>query len=371
MRKLVWVKADWDEDWNARKEFVRKAIESGADVVIVPPKDGKRVLEIGSISVATSTDIPEAGISIREVPSPSEAPAIQKWIEEVKKSGKRTAVVVEVKNKETERLAAEFGNHADFVIVRASDWKIIPLENLIADFQKLPGKLLAEVKNTQEAVLASQTLEVGTHGVVLDPRGSDPEEVVQTCEQLDKLTREKLDLVGAKVVSVKQVGMGDRACVDTTTMMEVGEGMMVGSQAEGLFLIHSETLPSEFVEPRPFRVNAGGVHSYIRVPGGKTRYLSELKAGDEVLLVDFRGCSRPATIGRVKIERRPMVLVEAEAGGKVFKVLLQNAETINVVGAGGKPIPVTRLKPGDEILIHVEAGGRHFGKKVEESLTER
>jgi 3-dehydroquinate synthase II len=154
-------------------------------------------------------------------------------------------------------------------------------------------------------------------------------------------------------------------------MLRVGEGMLVGSQAEGLFLVHSETLPSEFVEPRPFRVNAGGVHSYLRAPGGKTKYLTELKAGDEVLVVDDGGKARCAVVGRVKIERRPLVLVEAEVGGKVFKVLLQHAETINLVGKGGKPIPVTRLKEGDEVLLYVEAGGRHFGRKIKETLIER
>ncbi len=147
--------------------------------------------------------------------------------------------------------------------------------------------------------------------------------------------------------------------------------MLVGSQAGGLFLIHSETLPSEFVEARPFRVNAGAVHAYIKVPGGRTRYMSELKAGDHVMLVNSKGESRVGIIGRVKIERRPLVLVEAEWRGKIYKTLLQNAETINMVGGKGEPKPVTGLKPGDRIMIYVEAGGRHFGTKVDETMIER
>lgn len=146
---------------------------------------------------------------------------------------------------------------------------------------------------------------------------------------------------------------------------------MVGSQAEGLFLVHSETLPTEFVEARPFRVNAGAVHAYIRVPGGKTKYMSELQAGDEVLMVNTKGEARTGVIGRVKIEKRPLILVEAECAGKTYKTLLQNAETINLVGRDGKPVSVTKLKPGDEVLIYIEAGGRHFGVRVEETLIEK
>ena len=147
--------------------------------------------------------------------------------------------------------------------------------------------------------------------------------------------------------------------------------MLVGSQAEGMFLVHSETLPSEFVEPRPFRVNAGAVHAYIRLPDGKTKYMLELGAGDEVLTVNAQGEARTAVVGRVKIERRPLLLVEAEREGRVFKTLLQNAETINLVDKNGKPISVTKLKPGDEVLVHLEHPGRHFGVKVEEKVVER
>ncbi len=146
---------------------------------------------------------------------------------------------------------------------------------------------------------------------------------------------------------------------------------MVGSQANGLFLVHAETLSSEFVESRPFRVNAGAVHAYVRLPKEKTKYLSELGAGDEVLIVNANGKARVGVIGRVKIERRPLLLVEAEREGETYKTLLQNAETINLVGKDSKPISVAKLKPGDEVLLYVERAGRHFGTKVDEMLVER
>lgn len=56
----------------------------------------------------------------------------------------------------------------------------------------------------------------------------------------------------------------------------------------------------------------GPVHAYVAVPGGKTSYLSELKSGKEVIVVDQRGMQRTAIVGRVKIETRPLILVEAK-----------------------------------------------------------
>lgn len=54
------------------------------------------------------------------------------------------------------------------------------------------------------------------------------------------------------------------------------------------------------------------MHAYVAVPGGKTCYLSELKAGKEVIVVDQKGQQRNAIVGRVKIETRPLILVEAK-----------------------------------------------------------
>jgi len=61
-----------------------------------------------------------------------------------------------------------------------------------------------------------------------------------------------------------------------------------------------------------FATFQGPVHSYVAIPGGKTCYLSELKAGREVIVVDQVGQQRTAIVGRVKIETRPLVLVEAK-----------------------------------------------------------
>lgn len=49
------------------------------------------------------------------------------------------------------------------------------------------------------------------------------------------------------------------------------------------------------------------VHAYVLMPEGKTAYLSELRSGQEVLIVAEDGKQRTAMIGRTKVERRPLV----------------------------------------------------------------
>jgi 3-dehydroquinate synthase II len=135
--------------------------------------------------------------------------------------------------------------------------------------------------------------------------------------------------------------------------------------------VHSESIDNPYVASRPFRVNAGAVHAYTLTPGGKTKYLADLKAGDEVMLVDYHGKSQIAYLGRNKIEKRPMMIIEAQAQGQPVSLVLQNAETIRLVSPDGKAVSVTTLKPGDKVLGHIEKTGRHFGMQVDETLMER
>jgi 3-dehydroquinate synthase II len=65
-----------------------------------------------------------------------------------------------------------------------------------------------------------------------------------------------------------------------------------------------------------------------------------------------------------------MMLLEAEAEGKLLKIILQNAETVKLVKPDGKSISVTQVQVGDEVLVKSEEAGRHFGMKVTEKIIE-
>jgi 3-dehydroquinate synthase II len=107
------------------------------------------------------------------------------------------------------------------------------------------------------------------------------------------------------------------------------------------------------------------------VPGGKTKYLDELKTGDEVLIVNSSGKTSTTTIGRIKAEKRPMLNITAKANHKEVSIILQNAETIRLTDPKGQPISVVKLKKGDKILGYTEEGGRHFGFKIKETISEK
>ena len=255
-----------------------------------------------------------------------------------------------------------------YLVINCANWKIIPLENLIARI-KGKSKLIAEVTNAEEAKVALEILELGTDGVLL--KTSDYEEILRTV-QIVKPEILKLEMATAKIIATKAISTGARVCVDTCDLMQPGEGMLVGSQSAGLFLVEAEVNENPYVASRPFRVNAGSCSMYTLANLQTTRYLQEFKAGDEVILVTREGKTRTANVGRIKIEIRPLILIEAEANGKTIKTILQNAETIRVVTPVSSK-PVTDLKLGDDVIVHLAArGGRHFGISVpDETVIEK
>ncbi len=274
-------------------------------------------------------------------------------------------IIVKIKNKDDEEKAANFLKQGKNVIVKTTDWTIIPIENLLAQGENL----YAWVRNAEEAKTAITILEKGTKGVVLDTE--DINEIKKTGEVI-RLAGEKVDLKKARITGVQSIGMCDRVCIDTASLMERGEGSLIGNSSAGMFLVHAETESNPYVAARPFRVNAGAVHMYVKLPNGKTKYLSEIESGDEIMIYNYKGEGRIAYVGRAKVERRPMLLIEAETeDGKKVAGILQNAETIRLTTPEGNPISVVELKPGDDILVYTEKPGRHFGMKVEETIIEK
>jgi 3-dehydroquinate synthase II len=319
------------------KEIAIAALESGAEAVVLPDGQSPTVRQFGKIKTVEKNGDIKPGVDVE---------------------------FVDIKGKADEDKAAAVP--ADkIVVLRMLDWTIIPIENLLARRGK---NIMVQVENSEQAKLMTEILEKGVDGVVLNTK--DVNEIKKTAEIVHGIS-EKVALVEATITTTRQLGMGDRACLDTCTQMTVGEGMLVGNTAAGFFLVHSESIDNPYVASRPFRVNAGAVHAYTLTPGGKTKYLADLKAGDEVMLVNVQGRSQTAYLGRNKIEKRPMMLIEAQAEGQPISLVMQNAETIRLVSPDGQPISITNLKLGDKVLGHIEKVGRHFGMQVEETLIER
>ena len=293
----------------------------------------------------------------------------EKKITQLKKEGKKVVFKVTIHGKEDENRAAKAADlGVDYVIINCLDWRVIPLENLIAKGRG-KSKLIAEVNTAQDAKIVLEALELGTDGVLL--KTTNANELEKTIK-IVKNQLPKIGLTTAKILSIKPIGTGALVCADTVDLMIPGEGMLVGCQSAGFFLVEAEVNENPYVQSRPFRVNAGPASHYTLTSVQGTRYLSELKAGDEVLIVSREGNVRITNVGRSKIEFRPLILIEAQIDDTKIKTILQNAETIRLVTPKGSK-PVTELKPGDEVLVHLAAkGGRHFGISVpEETVIEK
>ncbi|MFB6302805.1 MAG: 3-dehydroquinate synthase II [Haloferacaceae archaeon] len=386
MTRSVWLKADGDVgDWEQRKRRITTGLEAGVDWVLVDAGDVARVRELGDVNVAAFRSdadlVTEAeeeeeadayvvgkngeGDGTVEIPEDFAGSAD---LSTLRRSDDRAqGAYVRILDEEYEGFAEAAAREAEYTIVVGEDWTIIPLENLIARIGE-ETTLVAGVTTAEEAETAFETLELGADAVLLD--SDDPDEIRETVAVRDAAEREHLDLQWAEVTAVERAGSADRVCVDTGSLMQHDEGMLVGSMSRGLFFVHAETAESPYVAARPFRVNAGAVHAYVRTPGGETKYLSELGSGDEVQIVDVDGNTREAVVGRAKIEKRPMFRVEAAVGDDRVETLLQNAETIKVPTRDGRAA-VTDLEAGDEVLLYYEETARHFGEEVEESIIEQ
>ena len=184
--KGVWVKA---VPWS--KEVALAAVECGADALWVPVGMKSEVRKLGLIpTVAEDGDF----VLGRDV--------VEKEIRE--------------KKDEEEILDLSLSKK---VVVKGSDWTIIPLENLLSR----TNNLFVEVDNLKEGETALGILEKGVDGVVVN--NPDPD-AVRYIVQLLKSRGEAFHLLPARVKRIEPLGMGDRVCVDTCSSMALAKACL-------------------------------------------------------------------------------------------------------------------------------------------------
>ena len=278
------VRADVPDDADDRKEYVTEGLEAGFSSFML--RKGDEAFEsLGRMSAVYVEDGAFVDPSMESV---------------------------DIGDPEGQERAMSLAGKRKAVVVRTSDWTVIPLENMIARFAGSGTSVYACASDPADARLFLTTMEKGVDGIVVD--SPSPSLLRGFKDVVSESPSENLSEVA--VTSVVPVEMGDRVCVDTCSMMVPGEGMLVGSYSNCLFLVQSESEDNGYVASRPFRVNAGAVHCYISVPGGGTRYLSDVRSGDPVLLCDRLGRTRAASVGRCKVEKRPLLMVSATDGSR-------------------------------------------------------
>ena len=292
--------------------------------------------------------------------------------------GKQVGRRVDVSNSEGQSKARSMAGSVEWILLDLGEWKMIPIENIIAACDGGPTKVAARISSPEQVLGAAFALQIGVDALLVDEKTLQTALIAKSqrgevrIDAIDETAKGELELSFLEVVEVTEGGVGDRVCVDLTSLLDPEEGMIVGSSSKSMVLVHGETVESEFVPTRPFRVNAGASHSYIMMADGTTSYLSELKMGDEVLVVNGNEESRSCVVGRVKIEKRPFILFrwknenDNEAG-----VLLQQAETVRLISESHGLVSVTELVPGMKLLGWNGGAGRHVGQTISAEVDER
>mmetsp|Transcript_36843 Transcript_36843/g.56416 ORF Transcript_36843/g.56416 Transcript_36843/m.56416 type:complete len:289 (+) Transcript_36843:58-924(+) len=288
---------------------------------------------------------------------------------------------------------------------------MIPAENLISQCQNTGTKIAAYVNRVGDVGGLARALELGVDALCIDGTASINDQELwdalieaQSERRLAAATnvgdspdngtvpnKSPVIVTGTCKRITSSVGkstvLADRVCIDLVQSLKCTEGCWVGSSAKITALVLSEAAQSSFVPSRPFRVNAGPVHTYVVMGDGlSTKYLSELQAGDEVLVTDvISGEERPVAVGRLKVEIRPCVQVglfppqEDEGGpGDFGQVFLQQAETVRLGQRKGDDsfIRVTELESDGsaqpvDILLRVVGMGTHVGRAYSGKVVER
>jgi 3-amino-4-hydroxybenzoic acid synthase len=287
--------------------------------------------------------------------------------------GLRTCLRIRVDDAKSLEASIEIGQRHDFVMIKFRDPTNIPLELVIASLQSTRTILIKEIEdadNVDDAIVSLGVMEVGADGVMFSPRTHAALDAFLA--RLGAAEIANVAISTGTVVRSTPIGMGHRSCLDLTTLFAPTEGMLVGSTSQGGILCCPEVFFLPYMELRPFRINAGAVHSYVYNAHNRTDYMTELKAGSPVMVTDIHGQTRKAIIGRVKTEVRPLRLIEiAFPDDKLVNVIMQDDWHVRIFSAQGLPLNITELKPGDQVLGHVAAIGRHVGISVDEQIIER
>jgi 3-amino-4-hydroxybenzoic acid synthase len=275
---------------------------------------------------------------------------------------------VDVRDDPTLRLACAAAVALPFTVVHFADPTKIPLEIVLAAADRADGQLVTVCADLEEAAIVLDVLERGSDGVLLAPSAADE---VFALARLLEAASPPLELTTLTVEGIEHHGLGDRVCVDTCTHFAQDEGILVGSYSTGFILCCSETHPLPYMPTRPFRVNAGALHSYVLGPQNRTNYLSELRSGGTTLAVNADGKTRRVVVGRAKMESRPLLTITARsADGIPVSLTVQDDWHVRVLGPGGKVLNVTELRSGDELLGYLATDQRHVGYPIGEFCKE-
>jgi 3-amino-4-hydroxybenzoic acid synthase len=365
--KLSWL--DIRDTTAAKTAIIEEAIHQRvdgilaadtADLASLPPTVKRVLLPAGNV-------VPESleNVDIVLLDVTKEVPA-----EYGSRSDVQFGQFVEVIDAETLDKACTAARTQPWSVILFRDPTKIPLEIVLAAaHQAAENVIITAVADVEEAEIVFGVLERGSDGVLLAAGSVGDATALRVAATAEP---GRVELVELQITGISHVGMGERACVDTCSHFREDEGILVGSHSKGMILSCSETHPLPYMPTRPFRVNAGAIHSYTLSGEGRTNYLSELTAGSKVMAVDSKGATRLVTVGRVKIETRPLLAIDAVASsGQKVNLIVQDDWHVRVLGPQGVVLNTTELGPGDRVLGYLPTAERHVGYPIDEFCLEK
>jgi len=196
------------------EKFLPQLEEEGIKTVYLDPKKlGKKKTKLQTISTSNSSNY-----------------VVLEKEGAVKPKGKKVGIKFEVlSNTDIENVLSISKKGLDFVIIEVKDWKIIPLENIIAKLHKIHTKIFAIARNTKEVRKMFSILEVGVDGVIFSTSS-----INEVKEAMVYLGTRSFEMKQAKIIEIKEVGDGERVCVDTASCY-TKERMLIGNRSNFLF----------------------------------------------------------------------------------------------------------------------------------------
>ena len=175
-----------------------------------------------------------------------------------------------------------------------------------------------------------------------------------------------------EIEAIELIGEGTRVCLDFADVLDPEEGVLVGDSGHGYLLVLSENQPSATYPARPFRVNCGAIHHYLLLEGEQTSYLSELNPETAITVVHAgEGTRRLVPIGRIKMEKRPLIRLIARYQGQRISATLQSADSVRLQTRTRGAVDLLSLEVGDAVRFAADLPGRHLGRRVEEFIREQ
>lgn len=173
-----------------------------------------------------------------------------------------------------------------------------------------------------------------------------------------------------EVISITEIGEGMRACIDFVDVLQPEDGVYVGNTGHGYIKVLSENRASDGYPSRPFRINCGAFHQYV-IQKDKTYYLHEIKPGESLYISDAK-TEKSIPVGRVKIEKRPLLRIECKHGetGQIISATLQKSTSVHVLEETKGEACILDIKTGDKISCILDEPGRHLGEQITEEIIE-